>query len=137
MGRFRNFYLTETMTVLKQNMAKVLGLTHAAYNTWHDKSGARYIWNIEKNHFEKFDHQLDMNLNVKEKVKLSPKNDAAKERLSGEMYSVYEVHEKGNSISWLGGQKGYKLRSTDSSKPIHMLFIKASNTDEYYKMEKI
>ncbi len=135
--KFKKFYLSESMTILKQNMAKVLGLTHAAYNTWHDKSGTRYIWNIEKNHFEKFENPLEMNLNLKDEIKLVPKNDEAKNRLKGDIYKVQDIYEKGNSIPWLGGHKGYRLRSTNKSEPVHMMFIRASNTDDYYKMEKI
>lgn len=138
MAKFKEFYLSEAMTQIKKNMAKMMGLTHAAYNTWHDKDGNRYIWHNEKNHFEKFENPLEIDLNFKDLVKLSPKTDEARNRLQGEIYKVQQVYEKGsNEIPFLRGQKGYSLRSTDMSKPVHMMYIRASNTDEHYKMEKV
>ncbi len=49
--------LDESMTILKRNMAKMLGLEHQAYDLWKSKNGDKYIWNKTRNTFDK--HEVE------------------------------------------------------------------------------
>lgn len=47
------------MTVVKQNIAKIMDLKHKAYNIWGDDLGNNYIWRDDQKCFIKYEGSLE------------------------------------------------------------------------------
>lgn len=134
--------LDESMTILKRNMAKMMGLEHQAYDLWKSKNGDKYIWNKTRNTFDKYEVEVDDSLNAplffRDKIEIIPKTEEAKRILKGNtIFKVNDVKEMGDtSIPRLKGERGYQLRSSDNSLPLMLMWLRDGG-DEHFSYRLI